>query len=189
VFSNAFARAAWTVDRLRSMTSAERRGRGLSGRRDFQRQKRRHPCRCQRRIVSGFTSRTVSRQLWTSLQSITSRPRSSGRRTGRLTLREATISCWRSSACSASSTLRARRLGDAKWLGVRGQRHGAPTDGERESSHDRAGQRAFGGRNDVFADHRSRSESPASAEAEIGLHPLGSSGATTGGSCNILARV
>jgi hypothetical protein len=88
------------------MTSGDRRGRGWPGLRDLQRQSRRNPCRCQRRMVPAFTSRTASRQRGTSPASRTSRPRSCGRKAGRLTLREATISCWRRKAFSASSSLR-----------------------------------------------------------------------------------
>jgi len=72
--------------RMRSMTSAGRRGGGLLGWRDFQRQKRRNPSRCQCRIVSGFTSRTALRQLWTSRESRTRRPRSCGRKASALDL-------------------------------------------------------------------------------------------------------
>jgi hypothetical protein len=92
--------------RTRAPVSAGKRGRGLLGLQDLQRQKRQYPCRCQRRIVSGFTSRAVSRQLRTSLESITKTPRSRGRKAGRFTLRNARISCWRSSAFSASSSIR-----------------------------------------------------------------------------------
>jgi len=94
--------------RMSSMRSGASRGRGLPGLRDFKRQKRRNPWRCQRRIVSGFTSRTASRHRGTNRATRTSRPRSCDRKAGRLTLRETTMSCWRRKAFSASSSLRDR---------------------------------------------------------------------------------
>jgi hypothetical protein len=99
-FSKAMRRMSW-------MVAGTRRG---PGRRqlDRQHQKSRNPCRCHLSTVSGLTSSTASRHRGTNPASRTSRPRSCGRKAGRFTLREATISCWRRRAFSATSSPRDR---------------------------------------------------------------------------------
>ena len=71
--------------------------------REFNFQNQRNPSRCQRRMVSGFTSSTASRQPRTMLANKTIKPRSWGLNTGRLTFLVATISCCLSRAFSAMS--------------------------------------------------------------------------------------
>ena len=75
---------------------------------DFQPQKSRNPMRCQRSTVSGFTSKRASLQRGRRLAKKTTRPRSRALKSGRLTLLDATMSCWRSRAFSISNSVRER---------------------------------------------------------------------------------
>jgi len=81
---------------------------------DLRLQSSRNPSRCHRRIVSGFTRRTVSRQRRAMLASNTSRPLSCGRKRDCLTLRDATMSCCRSIMFFATSSCRERKASKAR---------------------------------------------------------------------------
>jgi hypothetical protein len=93
---------------MSSTVPAATRGVTALGWHDFQRQKRRNPCRCQRSTVSGWTRRTVLCQWRTRLARRTMSPRSCALKLGRATDRAATTSCWSRSAFSASSSSRDR---------------------------------------------------------------------------------
>ena len=90
------------IRRIRVTVSGDSGGRPGPGR-DFRRQNDRYPARCQRSSVSGRTRRSASRQPRTRPASSTNKARSAGVKTGRLTLRRRTSSCWRRRAFSASS--------------------------------------------------------------------------------------
>jgi hypothetical protein len=79
--------------RIRSTFSGETRGGDASGGLDRARQKSLKPSRCQRRIVSGFITRSASRHRGTRRARITRRPRSQLVNLGLLTVRAATMSC------------------------------------------------------------------------------------------------
>ena len=85
--------------------------------RDFQRQKRRNPRRCQRTTVSGFTMTSTSVKRDQMRESRSQKARSRLRRCGRLELRCNTASCWRRarfsmtrSACGRKPARSARRV-------------------------------------------------------------------------------
>jgi hypothetical protein len=94
--------------RIRSTVSGETRGAEASAGRDRARQKSLKPSRCQRRIVSVFTTRRASRHRGTRRARITRSPRSYAMNLGFLTARAATMSCWRKSVFSAMSSSRER---------------------------------------------------------------------------------
>ena len=84
-FSRSIRWMSWTV-------SGTRRG-SHRRERDLHRQKRRKPCRCHLRTVSGFTSSTVSCQVRVIAASATITARSCLRSRGRFAWRRTTISC------------------------------------------------------------------------------------------------
>ena len=123
-----------------AMTSGARRGSRGRVERDLRRQNRRKPSRCHRSTVSGLTSSKACRPRW-RLASSTIRPRSWTRKDGRLTAREATMSCCRRSALSASCSARERVRSAMKPLATPDGRHAlrsALSDraAEEGSSHD-----------------------------------------------------
>ena len=109
--------------RMRATTSGARRGSRGPLERDFRRQKSRNPSRCHRSTVSGLTSSKAWRHRRWRLASSTSRPRSWTRKAGRLTPREATMSCCRRSAFSVTSSARERVRSAMKPLATPEGRH------------------------------------------------------------------
>ena len=93
---------------MRATTSGATRGSRGPCWRDARRQNTRNPSLCHRRTVSGLTRSRAWRHPRYRLASSTSRPRSWTRKAGRLTAREATMSCCRRSAFSAMSSARER---------------------------------------------------------------------------------
>jgi len=94
---------------MRAIVSAPIRG-GAPVRLDFRRQKRWKACRCQRRMVSGWTRSVALRQVGERRARSTSIPRSARVNRGRAICRQATSSCLRKSAFS-----RARFARERKW--------------------------------------------------------------------------
>ncbi len=99
------------MSRMSSTVSAGS-GEPLRGR-DLQRQKRRNPARCQRRMVSGWTSAMAPRQEGRSVAPMTSFNRSIGPSAGLFTCRLRTLSWWRSTAFSTTSSCRGRHASAA----------------------------------------------------------------------------
>ncbi len=87
---------------ISAMVSAATRGVRLFTR-DFSRQNRRKPRRCQPNNVSGLTSSSAWCQTSSRLASTTNQNRSVLVSFGRLTWRLKIMSCWRSSAFSANN--------------------------------------------------------------------------------------
>ena len=94
--------------RIKSTTSVRSR-RGPSLRRDFRRQTRVKRSRCQRRSVSGCTTKRAPRHAWSRPASSTRRSRSSRCSRGRRgAARRSTRICWRRNAFSAITSERSR---------------------------------------------------------------------------------
>jgi len=113
--------------RMSVTTSGARRGSRGPARRDFRRQNNRNPSRCHRRTVSGLSTSRAWRHWERKLARSTIRPRSWVRRTGRLRAREATMSCWRRSTFSATSSARERVRSAMKPLATPEGRHASPS--------------------------------------------------------------
>ena len=98
------SRFSAAMRRISSTRSGDTRGVDGIVDRDFQRQSKRNPSRCQRSTVSGFTSSSASRHLGSTAASSVISVRSCGWKTGLFTFLAATISCWRSKTFSATSS-------------------------------------------------------------------------------------
>src|SRR5882724_11319602 len=92
--------------RTRSASSEPTRGRPARPRRDFQVQKARKPCRCQRITVSGRTRWSASRHPAHWLESHTQRRRSRRPNRGRFDRRRSRASCCRSARFSSVRSVR-----------------------------------------------------------------------------------
>ncbi len=92
--------------RTRSASSEPTRGRPARPRRDFQVQKARKPCRCQRITVSGRTRWSASRHPAHWLESHTQRRRSRHPNCGRFDRRRSKASCCRSAKFSSVRSVR-----------------------------------------------------------------------------------
>ncbi len=90
--------------RVAGLDRGQRVRRGLSAR--VRGSTPRSPRDGQRGTVSGFTNRMAFCQLFTTLETATTKPRSNGRNLGYFTFRLAATSCWRSRAISASNSSR-----------------------------------------------------------------------------------
>ena len=102
------SRFSATMRRISSTRSGDTRGVGDIVDRDFQRQSKRNPSRCQRSTVSGFTSSSASRHLGSTAASSVIRVRSCRWKAGFFTFLAATMSCCRRRAFSATSSERER---------------------------------------------------------------------------------
>src|SRR5450631_73742 len=96
----------WRHIRRIRLRRSESTGGRPDGRRDRQRQRMRHPARCQPMTVSGLTSRTTSAKRRKRPASPPISHRSKRRNRGRFSRRRATMSCWRRSKFSVISTAR-----------------------------------------------------------------------------------
>ena len=92
--------------RTRSASLEETRGRPVLPRRDFQVQKARKPCRCQRITVSGRTRWSASRHPAHRVESHTQRRRSRRPNCGRFDRRRSRASCCRSARFSSVRSVR-----------------------------------------------------------------------------------
>src|SRR5882762_6193065 len=92
--------------RTRSASSEPTCGRPIRPRRDFQLQKARKPCRCQRITVSGRTRWSASRHPGHQLESHTQKARSKRPNCGRFDRRRSKASCCRSARFSSVRSVR-----------------------------------------------------------------------------------
>jgi hypothetical protein len=98
-----------TIWRINCLTSAETSLSAGWRERDFQRQKRRKPARCQRTTVSGWTIRRASAQRDQTRERSSQMARSVGRSRCRGVDRRRAAGCWRRARFSNASSARVRR--------------------------------------------------------------------------------
>jgi len=100
---------ALAILRISRLTSGETSSFLGVRQRDFQRQKRRKPARCQRTTVSGLTMTSASAQRDQIWERPTQNARSARRRRGRGADRWRVASCWRRARFSRASSARVRK--------------------------------------------------------------------------------